>query len=82
MEGDAQDDRIDSILPDCHVLIDMTDITAVPLPAIDRPTKRQKPDSNLAGEQPAIARIVIEIEEQQAPPLSSTLEYDKGIVFS
>ena len=60
----------------------MTDISVVSLPAIDRPTKRQKQDSNLTGEQTAIARVVIEIEEQQAPPLSSTLEYDKGIVFS
>ena len=51
-------------------------------PAIDRPTKRLKPDSTLTGEQTAIARVVIEIEEQQAPPLSSTLDYDKGIVFS
>ena len=82
MEGAAQEDRIDSTVPDCHVLIDMTDISAVSLPAIDRPTKRQKPDSTLTGEQTAIARVVIEIEEQQAPPLSSTLEYDKGIVFS
>ena len=82
MEGAAQGDRIDSTLSDCHVLIDMTDISAVSLPAIDRPTKRQKPDSTLAGDQTAIDRVVIEIEEQQAPPLSSTLEYDKSIVFS
>ena len=82
MEGAAKEDRIDNIVPDCHVLIDMTDISAVSLPAIDRPTKRQKPDSTLTGENTAIARVVIEIEEQQAPPLSSTLEYDKGIVFS
>ena len=82
MEDAAKDDRIDSIAPACHVLIDMTDISAVSLPAIDRPTKRQKPDSTLTGDQTAIARVVIEIEEQQAPPLSSTLEYDKGIVFS
>ena len=60
----------------------MTDISAVSLPAIDRPSKRQKTDSTLTGEQTTIARVVIEIEEQQAPPLSSTLEYDKGIVFS
>ena len=85
MEGAAQDDRIDSVDPDCHVLIDMTDmteITAVSLPAIDRPTKRQKPESSLAGDQSTIDSVVIETEEQQAPPLSSTLEYDKGIVFS
>ena len=82
MEGAAQEDRIDSISPDCHVLIDMTDISAVSLPAIDRPNKRQKPDSTLPGENIAIDRVVIDLEEQQAPPLSSTLEYDKGIVFS
>ena len=81
MKGAAQDDRIDSTLPDCHVLIDMTDISAVSLPAIDRPSKRQKTDSTLTVEQTAIARVAIEIKEQQAPPLSSTLEYDKGIVF-
>ena len=82
MEGAAQEDRIDSTVPDCHVLIHMTDISALSLPAIDRPIKRQKPNSTLTGEQTAIDRVVIEIEEQQAPPLSSTLEYDKGIVFS
>ena len=82
MEGAAQGDRIDSTLSDCHVLIDMTDISAVSLPAVDRPTKRQKPDSTLTGDQTAIDRVVIYLEEQQAPPLSSTLEYDKGIVFS
>ena len=82
MEGAAQEDRIVSISPDCHVLIDMTDISAVSLSAIDRPIKHQKSDSTLTGDQTAMDRVVIEIEEQQAPPLSSTLEYDKGIVFS
>ena len=37
MEGAAQEDRLDSISPDCHVLIDITDISALSLPAIDRP---------------------------------------------
>ena len=39
-------------------------------------------DSTLPGDKSVIDRVVIEHEEQQAPPLSSTLEYDKGIVFS
>ena len=82
MEGVTQEDRIDSFPPACHVLFDMTDISTVSSLAIDRPTKRQKPDSTLTGDKPAIDRVVIELEEQQVPPLSSKLEYDKGIVFS
>ena len=82
MEGAAQADRIDSVSHACRVLIDMTDISAVSLPAFYRPNKRQKPDSTLPGDTPAIDWVLVEIEEQQAPHVSSTLEYDKGIVFS
>ena len=70
------------MIPMTYVLIDVTDISTVSSLAIDRPTKRQKTDSTLIGDKPAIDRVVIELEEHQAPPLSSTLEYDKGSVFS
>ena len=49
----------------CPVLNDMSDFSAMALSAIDRPSKRQRPEPTLTGETLAVDRVVIEIEEQQ-----------------
>ena len=40
MEDAEQDDQIVSVSHDCTVLIDMSDMSTMSLPAIDRSTKR------------------------------------------